>query len=304
MRGERKNPIDAFQVLAKASFGDRRRSPVWAGLIMLLLGLLVALPIYLLWPGPQQPRFLLAAFDQVTLPGEAVSLCARVEPVGEVNLGVKRGGCRLYFQDLQSDWHQTFLTDGDGQVLVPRSFSSTDSPVRIVVRYPGEGQRQPGAQATSRVFVWPPETSLLLVDAERALADGDPAKLWTANNLDLRPRSGAVMALRAARAKYRICYLSAGADQPARYNKLRAWLERGWAPESDKFPDGPLLTQATFGQLRQNFHGVAVAVTAVNENAQVLHQAGWQTFLLSETGEAPEGVTPIKSWSDLSQRLP
>ena len=181
----------------------------------------------------------------------------------------------------------------------------------------GTASASRGAQATSRVFVWPPETSVLLVDAERALADGDPEKLWTANNLDIRPWSGAVTALRAARAKYRICYLSAGVDQPARYNKLRAWLECGWALESEQFPDGPLLApagclplsgveflQVTFKQLRQCFHGAAVAVTAENENARCLHQAGWRTFLLSETGEAPEGVMVIKSWSELSQRLP
>jgi hypothetical protein len=317
MRGDRKNPLDAFLVLTKASFGDRRRSPIGAVLTVLLIILLLAGLIYLLWPGPERPPLLLAAFDQVALPGEPVSLCARLEPLNEAAIGAKLGGCRLYFQDLQSDWHEAFATDRDGKVVVERNFAATDIPVQIVARYPGDGQRQPGVQATSRVFVWPPETSLLLVDADETLPDGDPAKLWKENNLDIRPRSGAAASLRAARAKYRIGYLSAGADQPSRYNKLRAWLERGWTPEPEQFPDGPLLApagclplhgvefvHATVQHLRQCFPGAAVAVTAEKETARFLHQAGWQTFLLTEAGEAPEGVTVIKSWSELNQRLP
>jgi hypothetical protein len=329
MNGQRKNPIDALLVLVRASLGDRRRSPVRLVLAVLLLVLLLGLPIYLLWPTAERPLLLLAAFDQVALPGETVPLCARIEPLGEAEPRANLAGCRLYFQELQSDWRQELATDHDGKVIVPMSptrqrgspspahQAPADLPLEIVVRYPGEGPRQPGTQSRSHVFVWPLESSLLLVDAERALPDEDPAKLWTANNLDIRPRSGAVACLRAIRAKYRIGYLSAGADRPSRYNKLRAWLERSWAPEPDQFPDGPLLArachlslseteflQATLKDLKERFQGPAVALTAHAENARLFHQAGWRSFLLSETTDSPEGVTVVPSWSELNRRLP
>src|SRR5207237_6938010 len=103
-----------------------------------------------------------------------------------------------------SDWHQKLLTDRDGQVSVSRSFSPTEKPVEILVRYPGDEQRQRGSQATLRVFVWPSETRLLLVDTERTLPAGEEATLWNANNLDIRPRPGAVATLRAAQATHPI----------------------------------------------------------------------------------------------------
>jgi hypothetical protein len=319
MRRDRKKPLDAFFVLAKASFGDRRhRSPVRIIVAVLLLALLLALPTYLVWPGPEQPPLLLAAFDQVALPGETISLCARVEQLGAEKTTANLARCELYFHDLQSDWRQESATDRDGMAALQRSFAAANAPVEIMVRYPGDGQRQHGTQAKSRVFVWPPESSLLVVDVESTLADADGATLWTANNLDIRPRPGVVASLRAARAKYRIGYLCAGADRPSRYNKLRAWLEGGWAPEQEQFPDGPLLArtcglpvsetakylQATLNDLRGRFRGTTVGITGDRDNARLFHEAGWRTFLLGDIGDAPEGVTAVKSWSEFNQRLP
>jgi hypothetical protein len=317
MHGDRKHPVDAFRVLAKAGFGDRRRSPLRLLVIMSLIALLLAVSIYLLWPGPERPPLLLASFDEVALPDETISLCARVESLGEVKTGANLAGCQLYFHELQNDRREQLATDRDGRVTVQRSFSSCAVPIEIMVRYPGEGQRPPGNQAKSRVFVWPPETRLLLVDAETALADVDEGSLWTASNLDIRPKPGAVACLRGARAKYRIAYLSTGADRPSRYIKLRAWLERGWAPEQEQFPDGPLLVpachpplnvadflQTKLKDLKERFQGTAVAITAHGEHALLFHEAGWQIFLLSATAEKSDGVIVIPSWHELKGRLP
>jgi hypothetical protein len=319
MRRDRRKPIDAFLVLAKASFGDRRRrSPAGIVVAVLVFVLLLAVPIVLLWPGPEQPPLLLAAFDRVALPHETVALCARVEPFGEENATGNLARCNLFFQAVQSDWRAEFATDRNGMVTVERSFSTVNTPVEIIVRYPGDGHRRPGTQATARVFTWPAETPLLMVDVEQTLPDADAATLWTANNLDIRPWPGVVAFLRAARAKYRIGYLSAGADRPSRYNKLRAWLERGWAPEQEQFPDGPVLAracclplrepaeflQATLKDLKRRFQGTTVGITGSGENARYFCEAGWRTFLLSEEGTAPEGVTVVKSWNELHGRLP
>ncbi len=319
MRRDGKKPMDALFVLATASFGGRRRRSLTRIVVtFLVVLLLLALPIYFLWPEPEQPSLLLAACDQVAIPGEATSLCACVEPMGEDKTQAILARRNLYFHDLQAEWEQRVATDGAGMVTLHKNLSSVAATVEIMVRYPGDGRRRPGAQAKARVFVWPPETPLLMVDADHALADVNAATLWDANNLDIRARPGAVAALRAARAKYRIGYLSVGADLPSRYNKLRAWLERGWAPEQEQFPDGPVLSrtcrppvsdaseflQATLKDFKQRFRGTMVAITGDGVNAQLLSEAGWQTYLLTEAGHAPNGVTVIKSWSEFSRQLP
>jgi hypothetical protein len=319
MRRDGPKPMDALLVLAKASFGGRRRrSPVRIVVSILVLLLLVALPTYLLWPGPEQPPLLLASFDQVVEPGETITLCARLEPAGEETAGANVTHCRLYFHDLQSDWRMEATTDRDGMATAERSFAAADAPIEIIVRYPGDGARQPGTQAKSRVFVWAPEAGLFMVDVDSTLPDVDAENLWIASNLDIRPRSGAVDCLRAARARYRIGYLCAAADRPSRYNKLRTWLERAWAPEQEQVPDGPLLArscrlpgseaaeflQTTLSDLRARFHGTLIGVTGDRDKAQLFHAAGWRAFLLDDLGDVPEGITAVKSWSELKQRLP
>jgi hypothetical protein len=318
MRRAEKKPLDAFLVLARASFGDRRhRSPVRIAVTLLVLAVLVGLPIYLFWPSPQQPPLLLAAFDQIALPGETVTLCARVEPLGEDDATANVARRALYFQELQRDWWKETATNRDGVAMVERSFADAKAPVEIMVRYPGDGHRQHGTQTKSRVFVWPQESALLLVDVESTLPERE-ANLWTANNLDIRPRPDAVTLLRSARSKYRIVYLCAAADRPSRYNKLRAWLERGWAPAEEQFPDGPVLArschlpvsetaeflQATSNDLRERFQGMMMGVTGDRDTARLFHAAGCRTFLLGETGNTPDAVTIIQSWSEFRQRLP
>jgi hypothetical protein len=310
-------PMDALQVLAKAAFGDRRnRSTSRIVVTLLVLVLLAAVPVWLLWPDTERAPLLLASFDQVALPDETVSVCARVEALGaETTTNVPR--CDLYFGELRSNWGEKVATDRHGMAMIHRSFSPADSQAEITVRYPGDGQRRHGSQARARVFIWPPESSLLMVDAEATLPSGDAAAIWTTNNLDLVPRSGVAACLRAARAKYRIAYLSTSAGRPSRYNKLRAWLERGWAPEQDQFPDGPVLApacrpplsepteflKATPTDLKIRFKGTVVGIMADEHSARIFREAGWRTFLLSETRNAPEGVTVVRSWSELSGQL-
>ena len=61
--------------------------------------------------------------------------------------------------------------------------------------------------------------------------------------------------------------------------------------------------QATLSDLKERFRGTLVAVSGDSKNARLFHEAGWQTYLLSEAGDAPHGVTVIKSWSELNRRL-
>jgi hypothetical protein len=315
----KKKPLDAFVDLARMSVRDRRRrSPVGIVVAFLVVVLPLAVLIYLIWPGPEQPPPLLAAFDQVAVPGETVSVCARVQSSPAAEAAASPVRCDLFFHELQSDWREKLTTGRDGSATIQRTVSGANAPVEITVRCLGEEQRLRHAQAKARIFTWPPESPLLLVDAEQAMTDVSSVNFWMVDNRDVRPRPGVVALLRAVQAKYHIGYLSTGADRPSRYNKLRAWLERGWAPTEEHFPDGPLLAlgarlplrepadflQETLLELRRRFHGTVVGIAAEAGNARIFNDAGWRTFLLGESGEAPAGVTVVPSWNELSLHLP
>jgi hypothetical protein len=311
MRRPAVKKMDAVLLLAKASFGDRRRrSPARILITLAVVAGLLGLLAWAVWPNPLLPPLIMAAFDQVALPNETVSLCAGVQPIDQDRAGFNLAGCELFFLDLSD---QALLakvaTRSDGTASLSKSFAANAGPPQVLVRYRGEESRL-------GVFVWPAESRLLVVDADHALADVDEERLWTLNNLDIRPVSGAAKALQSACGKYRVIYLSAAADRPSRYRKLRALLGPGGGQE--QFPGGPLLARAdravdsdpavfqhvAIVGLTKRFCGKAVGVVRRADEAEIFRNAGLQTFLVGDANSAPEGIIPVKSWADLSGKLP
>jgi hypothetical protein len=311
--------MDAIRLLAKASFGDRRS---WSlGRIvttLVLLFLVFGLVGWLVWPSPQLPPLKLAAFDQVALADENVSLCARLGPIDEERRDLNLAGCDLFFLEPRTALRAKVATQRDGTATTTATFAATEVPVEVIVRYPGKDNRQRGDEAKSRVFVWPAEASLLVVDADRVLAATDEEGLWSRNTLDIHPLPGAAAALRKARAKYHIVYLTTGANTPLRYHKLRVWLGQSWAAREEQFPAGPVLAEASgptatdsraFPQsvikdLKQRFSGKVLGITGRVEEARLSQEAGLPTFLLGKVGEVPEGIRVVRSWNELATQLP
>ena len=185
-----------------------------------------------------------------------------------------------------------------------------------MVRFPGDGERRGGVENKARIFVWPADASIIMVDAVSVLADIDATKFDGTNNLDIRPRAGAAATLRNLAAKRRIVYLAPEATRPLSYNKLSAWLERA-AIIQDRFPDGPVLAPVgttaetaadrfahdASADLKSRFKGAHVAIAGSVQHARQFQEAGLQTYLLSEAKEVPEGMTAVKSWKELATRL-
>ncbi len=315
-RGDTKK-TDAILLLAKAALADRRRrSPATILVTLALLLIFLTALAWWFWPRPELPPILLAAYDQVALPEEPVPLVACVEPRDSDRGDVSLAGCDLYFQEVKSSQLLgKVVTQSDGSATLEKGFPASDLPAEIMVRYPGQQARRRGLADKARVFIWPTDSPLLLVDADHALAELAEDKLWTANNLDIRPRPGAAATLRKLRAKYHIIYLAAAADRPSRYGKLRAWLERG-APAQEQFPDGPVIAPlsrapdsdpATFertisAEFKGRFRGPIAAITNRTQSAQLFHESGMQTFQLGEAAEV-EGIVVLKTWSDLAGHL-
>ncbi len=302
--------IDALLLLARATLADRRRrSPFRLLVIVALFVALLALFIWLVRPKPRPPQLMMAAFDQVTLPDRTVQLSAGVEPIEAGSAEADLSGCLLYFEERKTGLLAKEATGQSGTALVPCTFPAGGEKVEVMVRYPGDQDRRRGAEAKARVFVWPAETRMLIVDADHALADIDEAKLWTTSNLDIRPLPGAAATLRTARAKYHIVYLTAAADRPSRYSKLRAWLEQ--------FPDGPLLARAgattetdaaaykrhALDGLKERFRAPMVGIVKRVEDAHIFRDAGLQSFLVGENVKVPEGIGVAKSWEELAKPL-
>jgi hypothetical protein len=196
----------------------------------------------------------------------------------------------------------------------------------FLIRCPGEKRGQATEEGRASIFVWPPESLLLIVDTDHALmaaADDDAA----ADFRSRQPLRGACRILQTAQEKYRIVYLSAGADRPRSYRQVRnALLRQEWErPSRDKktveverLPAGPVLGRAAYpdaadaaafhatvlAELKQRFTGNAVGVAGRPEVAQAFQAAGLKTFLITDQAEAPEGVTAVVSWADLAKQLP
>src|SRR5262245_47377572 len=99
LRKQPKHPDDEMTAWLRASLAQQRPRPVKAALIG--LGLLVVLGAALVWwfyPRAELPPPLVTAFDQMALPGEAVTLRARLEPADADADSPHLQGLDLFFE--------------------------------------------------------------------------------------------------------------------------------------------------------------------------------------------------------------
>jgi hypothetical protein len=307
-----KKKVDALLLLARSSFGGRRRhSLVIILVVVAALLILLTVVVWMSSSAASTQQLVLAAFDQVALPNEEVTLTARLEPVGEPQ-EQDLSGCRLFFQDLSTgELLGKARTSAHGTGAIKARFAAQAAPAEIMVRYPGDGEQRRGTPARARLFVWPEGTPVILVDAANTLAAIEPARFDSTGNLDIRPSPGGAAALRALAKTHRVVYLAPDAVRPLSYNKLFAWLERASLPE-DQFPGGPVLApagdesdadaaafiHATCAYLGQRFK-LTAAIAGSMKNAQHLRDEGLKTYMVGEGHDKTDGVVTVASWKDL-----
>jgi hypothetical protein len=298
---------EALLLLAKASFGDkRRRSPLRIVIAICIFLIPIALFTLWIWPKAKLPPMLLAAYDQIALPGETVTLTAQIEPAEAAQEAPSLTGRTLFFQEPRSEFLTQALTnDFRGEATAQTVFPAFRSPVEFIVRYRDEDPKH-AAQATGRVFLWPADSSILVVNVE-TLTEWRPDSLWNFVNLDVNPRAGSVQALQKASSKFRIIYISTEADRPSRYNKLRAWLEHGWVPAKERFPEGPVLAvlrskeREMVTNLKQRFFGKAIGINVLPVELEGYVLLPPHTKLKG-TGQFPFEVM-ASSWKELDEKL-
>lgn len=319
MRKSASRELDALMLLAKASGGRRRRQSLIAWLVCTGIFLAtLALFVWWVWPASAPPAVLLAVYDQIAIPGETTTLLAQLEPLDPEGQQHRLTGYRLAFEAVGRGALGTTTTAADGSGRLSLAVPTEGDITEILARYPGNPKlRQRGAEGRGRLYVWPADSALLLIDADELLPSLEqPQTFWRLNNLDIRPRSAACAVLQGLVRTQRIVYLSGTAQLASRHNKLRAWLHSVGVSGPNGLPDGPVLSAAGLGSggpgrefcsrvvevLRPRFPGKLSVVTANPEHARAFQERNIAVFFLG-TAEAPVDVSMVPDWSALARHL-
>jgi hypothetical protein len=257
---------------------------------------------------PEEPaRFTLAAYDAIATPDQSIALYSRVEP-DSAHRSAKVNGLELRFQIMATQQDETKATDPAGNAAIDWSAPKGNKPVvEFMVRHQSTENPRNAIRDQGRVFIWPADSKLLVVDVDHALTEGVEG---LAGNTAPKLRSGAGDTLRQLSQKYRIVYLSAEANQPGTYKKLRSWL-------GQQVPPGPLLGPPTSsdsteletfaaGQLRQLsklFGQRGVNVVGRTEDAQIARDCGWKAVVIGDAPVVPQGASAAASWPELAKEL-
>jgi hypothetical protein len=306
MRRQQSKKMDALVLLAKAAGGRRKRQSIIALVILVGAGIgVVALFLWLIWPEPHPGRWALALYDQLALPSEPVALLAQLEAEQE---GVRLSGRQIHFDDPATNWQDQGTTDARGRARATASFSASEPPHVLQAGYPGNpGRHERGALASGRVFAWPADAEILVVDADRSLSELDETRYSSRNNADIQPVPDVLSALRSLRGRFRLVYWTRFADRPVAYIQLRAWLESAWNP-AQQFPDGPVMLageDATSGlaSLRQRFQGRVLGGSRDPEFAEMAAGAGMESYLVGNAESVPQVVRRMQDWTALVKTL-
>jgi hypothetical protein len=296
----RKLDPETMLALAKARTRQDRRAVSYliaAAIMLLILGVVW----WLLWP-EDPPRFNLAAYDSVAVSDETIPLSARLEPEGTTRSN-NLEGLDLRYQIKETQTDETRATDTGGRAVLdwqpPKGKSTV---VEFMVRHQHKENPKNVVRDQGRVFIWPTDAKLLVVDVDHALTEGvDGLAANTAPTL----RPGATATLRVLAPKYKIVYLSAGAGEPGRYKKLRSWLPQ-------MVPAGPLLGPPAGGvdklfighieELKKRFSQPALCVTGRATEAQMALDAGWKAVVIGDAKDLPAGATSIAGWTDFPKQ--
>ena len=275
-----------------------RRSPRRRVRLLIALGIsgvVVALVAWWFWPRTPVPPLLVIAFDEVALGQRQVLLRAATEPADGSDQ--RWGGRELFFEEVRglapgaSGTTKKITSDDAGLSQVAWQVPGTATHVEMEVRYLDERQRPPWSDRDhGRVFFWPADARLLIVDVELTLKPG-------------KDGDAAATALTAASEKgWRIVYLAVIADRPLAYRKLRA------TPRPAPAPDGPVLGRKKYyysaaeaearkevlADLKRGARGPVVYVSA---------EQGVNLWTVGDEGVLSGGLA-VADWTALAAALP
>lgn len=274
---------DALAKQLKDSLAGRRPRP-WKMVLATLVGASLLLGLFAWWlyprakPGPLQ----IIGLDTICTPDDAPMARAQllVPPDDTVLRGL--AGHKVVFHEpprfLQPGGEKprevVVKSDERGQASVEWPTAATADFLVVHVN-PEIGKASP--QERGRIFVWPKDAPLLIVDADETLI---------ADELDAK---AAATLVKAEKEGWRIVYLAPASTTAHHFRKARVWIEK-----QAKLPKGPVLGRLHFTeddsvesarrellkQLQSKFPTSLLAIVKNPESAQTCKELNVRTVVI------------------------
>jgi hypothetical protein len=312
--------------LLKAGARKRRQSKVaMFFFILFLFALPIALALWWFWPRPGPPRLLIAAYDQIALADEPTKLIAQVAPRDKESEAATLAGWPITFHELGKRpggaalWHDEAKTSPGGVAVATWTPAAGTKSLPYAARYAPES-KEAMAEDRGWVYLYPADTPLLLVDVEHSLAEASVKDWGTKNVVDIPGNAAAIKAVidSALLKKYQPVYFTSPYLGIGQYRKARGWVHSRTLADGTLLPSGPVLSGALYAQgqeplayvhallkeLNTKFKGNVTAVTSDPDSAERFVEASLTTLFVGAPAKVPKGAVPVKSWEDLSAKLP
>jgi hypothetical protein len=294
---------DALARQLKHSLAHRRPRP-WKLVLVTLAGsvLMLVLLAWWLYPGPKPALLQIIALDVVCPRDETPHVRAQLYAPPEDNALRRLSGYTVVFRKPSLP----LAPDAAPRQVVAKSNergqASVEWPVDDdltafdVLHIDPDTRR--GSRDDARIYVWPKNAPLLIVDADETLV-GDELDAQASETLTKAVNEG-----------WHIVYLSLTSAQPHEFRKARGWIE-----EHSKLPKGPVVGRLHFSaaetieqarhevlkQLQRQFQGSMRAVVRSAESARVCQEIDVRAIVLG--GAAAPAQVHAPTWVDVPVKL-
>lgn len=280
--------------------------------ILLLIPPLACLG-WMVWPTPDPPDAYVVAFD-------ALSVAKKNPKIGAVlrskNLNTKHetlAGWPVVFQvGRTSKTSSGQLTKAQSNELgwvsamFKKPLPEGIAPVMVSYR-PEYSEFQ--SESLARIFTWPPNSPILIVDAENTLTKKDKVD-WHKVGIDkISPNPEAAKAMLAMqKANFKIVYLACTVTDPLDYLKVREWVNERSRTIEPVLPDGPVLGRESYDpelsthlavkgrveSIAKQFSGRVIVVTTHEETSNAMTESGAETINVGHPHD--DRTTTVKDW--------
>lgn len=298
---EGSSKADAMAHQLKDSLMDDRPHS-WKLIVGSLAGcvLLLAILAWWLYPKPKPGPLQIVGLDSICTTDDMPIVRAQLLASPEDKAARSLAGQTVIFHEpprigpAGGDKPREASAVSDERGLASAEWAGKES-MELLAVYVDPAQNKGSPRERCRVFVWPKDSPLLVVDADETLV-GD--------KLDAKAEAALIQAEADG---WRIVYLCAAGADVSDLRKARGWIEK-----QAKLPRGPILGRARYGTddtaesvrvaqvatLRDRFKGSLVVVVRNAATALAMKGAGVRTISISN-GDPPAGILHAPTWAEV-----